>query len=110
MSAIRKPKLVSEVYEPCSSARFIRNWFLSSSTRFRPCSMNSSKRVVNLAMRSRNSSKPKLMLGSESAIEGASADAKGARSVLLEADGSNMEDAIVISQLSIEVDVGFWLL
>lgn len=56
---------------PCSSATVTANWFLSSRTRFRPFSMNSSKRAVNLAMRSRSSSKPKLMLGRLSATEGA---------------------------------------
>lgn len=40
-------------------------------------------------MRVRKSSKPKLMLGSESAIEGASADASGGRVPLVDSDGSN---------------------
>src|SRR6478609_9301892 len=48
----------------------MRNWFRSSSTRFRPCSMKASNLAVNLAMRSRSSSKPKLMLGRLSAMEG----------------------------------------
>ena len=50
--------------------------------------MNSSKRSVKRAMRSRKSSKPKLMFGSESAIEGASADERGARIALVEREGS----------------------
>lgn len=48
----------------------MRNWLRSSSTRLRPCSMKASNFAVNLAMRSRSSSKPKLMLGRLSAIEG----------------------------------------
>ena len=56
---------------PSISAMFILNAFLSSSTRFRPRSMNSSKRTVNCAIRSRSSLKPKSTLGSMSTIEGA---------------------------------------
>jgi hypothetical protein len=52
----------------------MRNWFLSSNTRRRPVSMKESKRAVNWFMRLRRSSKPKLMLGSWSAMEGASCD------------------------------------
>lgn len=52
--------------------------------------MNSSKRSVKRAMRSRKSSKPKLMFGSESAIEGASADERGGRIALVEREGSKM--------------------
>ena len=50
--------------------------------------MNSSNRSVKLAMRWRRSSKPKSMLGSESAIDGAAAD-KGGRIMLDDREGSN---------------------
>lgn len=59
---------------PFISATLLRKSFLSCSTRFRPASMNESNFTVNFAMRSRSSSNPKFMLGSESAIDGASAD------------------------------------
>lgn len=54
--------------------------------------MKVSNLTVNLAMRSRSSSKPKLMFGRESAIEGAFAEASGARIVLVESEGSNIVD------------------
>ncbi len=73
---------------PFNSTTFIRNWFLSSSTRLRPCSIKLSNLTVNLAMRSRRSLNPKSILGRVSAIEGASADAYGGRIVLVESDGS----------------------
>jgi hypothetical protein len=72
----------------------MRNWFLSSKTRFRPCSMNESNLTVNFAILSRSSSKPKLMLGSESAIEGASADESGGRMALVESEGSKAVDIV----------------
>lgn len=50
--------------------------------------MKLSNLTVNLAMRSRSSSKPKLMLGRESAIDGASADERGGRIVLVEREDS----------------------
>ena len=56
---------------PSSSATFMRNALRSSNTLFLPRSINSSKRIVNCAMRSRKSLKPKSMLGRESAIDGA---------------------------------------
>jgi hypothetical protein len=65
---------------------FIRNWFLSSSTRFRPCSIKASNRAENLFMRSRRSSKPQLMLGSVSATEGAAPSASDWRCRLDESD------------------------
>ena len=71
---------------PCSSATFMRNWFLSSSTRLRPFSINASNRDVNWFMRLRKSSKPKLMLGSWSAIEGTSCEAR----IELLSDGSKV--------------------
>ena len=43
-------------------------------------------------MRFRRSSNPKLILGSESAIDGASAVVRGGRIPLVERDGSNDED------------------
>ena len=45
---------------------------------------------VKRAMRSRRSSKPKLMLGSESAIEGASAVSDDGRIALVDAESSNI--------------------
>lgn len=57
--------------------------------------MNSSKRSVNRAIRSRSSSKPKLMFGRLSAIEGASADERGGRIALMDSEGSNI-DAIAL--------------
>jgi RNA polymerase I-specific transcription initiation factor RRN6 len=45
-------------------------------------------------MRLRRSSNPKLMLGSESAIEGAAAEARGGRMPLVESEGSNEEDML----------------
>lgn len=56
----------------------MRNALRSSKTLFRPRSMKSSNRVVNCAMRSRRSLKPKSMLGRVSAIEGALALVYGA--------------------------------
>ena len=52
--------------------------------------MNSSNRSVKRAIRSRRSSKPKLMFGRLSAIEGASADERGGRIALVDREGSNM--------------------
>jgi hypothetical protein len=52
--------------------------------------MKLSNFTVNLAILSRRSSNPKLMLGRESAIEGASADESGARITLVESRGSNV--------------------
>jgi len=75
---------------PCNSATLIRNWFLSSSTRLRPFSMKSSNLRVNLVIRSRKSSKPKLTLGRVSAIDGASAEAKGGRIALAESEDSKI--------------------
>lgn len=46
-------------------------------------------------MRSRNSSKPKLILGRESAMDGASAEDNGARIVLVDSDGSNAVAIVV---------------
>ncbi len=80
---------MSIAFVPCSSATFIRNWFLSSSTRLRPCSMKASNLTVNLAMRSRSSSKPKLMLGSVSAREGPPIGGR-----LVDMDGSNADDIV----------------
>jgi hypothetical protein len=54
----------------------MRNEFLSSNTRLRPFSMNASNRDVNWFIRLRKSSKPKLMPGSWSAIEGTSCEAR----------------------------------
>jgi len=56
--------------------------------------MNESNRIVNLAMRSRNSSNPKLTDGSVSAIEGLDADSSSVivailSIVLLLADGTS---------------------
>ena len=55
--------------------------------------MKASNLAVNWAMRLRKSSNPKLILGSESAIDGANADDSGGRIPLVERDGSN-EDAM----------------
>lgn len=78
---------------------FIRNWFRSSSTRLRPCSMKASNCAENLFMRSRRSSKPQLMLGSVSAIEGGAAS--DCRCMLDERDGSNAE--LIVALLSVVV-------
>lgn len=51
--------------------------------------MKRSNFAVNFAILSRNSSNPKLMLGSESAIDGAAAEANGGRIVLVDSEGSN---------------------
>lgn len=67
----------------------ITNWFFSSSTLFRPCSMNASNLAVNLAMRSRSSSNPKLMLGRLSATDGAAIVCR-----LCELLGSNTVDIL----------------
>lgn len=76
---------------PSYSARLMWNWFRSSKSRLRPRSMNASNFTVNCAMELRKSSNPKLMLGNESAIDGASAEARGGRMPLVESDGSNEE-------------------
>ena len=59
--------------------------------------MNASNLIVNFAIRSRNSSNPKLMLGRESAIEGASAEERGGRIALVEreTDYERMEEFIL---------------
>ena len=57
--------------------------------------MKSSNRSVKRAMRSLRSSKPKLMLGRVSAIEGALAEERGGRMVLVETAGSNIVDMMV---------------
>lgn len=62
---------------------------------------------MNCAMVLRRSSNPKLMLGNESAIDGASAEASGGRMPLVESDGSNEE--VIVSENSI-VSVGCWVL
>lgn len=62
--------------------------------------MKVSKRTVNAAMRLRRSSKPKVMLGRESAMEGAVAEERGGRMALVEREGSKVV-AIVCG------DVGF---
>ena len=62
--------------------------------------MNASNLTVNFAMRSRNSSKPKLIDGRESAMEGASVEENGARIVLVEREGSNATDMISVMNVS----------
>jgi hypothetical protein len=57
--------------------------------------MNESNLTVNFAILSRSSSKPKLILGNESAIEGASAEDSGGRIALVESVGSNAVDILV---------------
>lgn len=89
---------------PCSSATFMRNWFRSSRTCLRPLAMNSSKRSVKRAMRSRRSSKPKVMAGRLSAIEGASAVESGARMALVERGGSKR---VAITMRSKSYKMGF---
>ncbi len=59
--------------------------------------MNASNLTVNLFMRSRSSSNPKLMLGRESAIDGAVADESGGRIALVESEGSNIVDMVTSS-------------
>jgi hypothetical protein len=80
---VLRMRMLSEVHVavPCSSAMFMRNWLRSSRTRRRPVSMKASKRAVNWFMRLRRSSKPKLIDGSWSAMDGASC--KEARIVML---------------------------
>ena len=81
---------------PCSSATLMQNWFFSSRTCLRPLAMKSSNRSVKRAMRSRRSSKPKLMAGRLSAIEVASAVESGARMALVESDGSKRVDIVMM--------------
>lgn len=59
--------------------------------------MNSSNRSVKRAIRSRRSSKPKLIAGKLSAIEGASAEESGARMALVESDGSKRVDMFMVT-------------
>ena len=70
--------------------------FFSSRTCLRPLAMKSSNRSVKRVMRSRRSSKPKLMAGRLSAIEVASAVESGARMALVERDGSNRVDIVMV--------------
>ena len=56
--------------------------------------MKSSKRSVKRAIRSRRSSKPKVMAGRLSAIEGACEVGSGARMALVEREGSNRVDIV----------------
>lgn len=58
--------------------------------------MKSSKRSVKHAIRSRKSSKPKLMAGRLSAIEVASAVENGGRMALVERDGSKRVDIVMV--------------
>lgn len=58
--------------------------------------MKLSNLAVNLAMRSLSSSNPKLMLGSESTIEGASAELRGARMTLVDMLGSKVVDILSV--------------
>lgn len=61
-------------------------------------------------MRLRRSSNPKFILGSESAIEGASAVVRGGRMPLVERDGSNDEDIVVyLSRAMLWHMMGFYL-
>jgi hypothetical protein len=53
-------------------------------------------------MRLRKSSNPKLMLGSVSAIDGASAVVSGGRTPLVESEGSNEDD--IVSRISESVN------
>lgn len=69
----------------------------------RPCSINASNRAENWFIRSRRSSKPQLMCGSESATDGVGANdgregvgAKDCRNMLDERPGSNAEVMVVI--------------
>lgn len=57
--------------------------------------MNASNFVVNCVMRARRSSSPKLILGSWSAIDGASADWSGGRVPLIDREGSKPEDIVM---------------
>jgi hypothetical protein len=61
--------------------------------------MKVSNLTVNFAIRSRSSSNPKLMLGSESAIDGASAEDSGGRIALVESEGSKTVDMIIEMEL-----------
>jgi hypothetical protein len=65
--------------------------------------MKASNLTVNFAIRSRNSSKPKLIDGRESAMEGASVEESGARIVLVEREGSNATDMIAVMNVSYEL-------
>ena len=58
--------------------------------------MKSSNRSVKRAIRSRRSSKPKLMAGRLSAIEVASAVESGGRMALVERDGSKRVDIVMV--------------
>ena len=58
--------------------------------------MKSSNRSVKRAMHSRRSSKPKVMAGRVSAIEGASAVPSGTRMALVERDGSKRVDIVIM--------------
>lgn len=74
--------------------------------------MKLSNFTVNFAIRSRSSSKPKLMLGRESAIDGACADARGGRIAFVESEGSNMVDIVLVEgfyclyELESDLDLG----
>ena len=59
--------------------------------------MKSSNRSVKRAIRSRRSSKPKLIAGKLSAIEGASAVESGARMALVDSEGSKRVDILMVS-------------
>ena len=64
--------------------------------------MKMSNLSVNRAIRSRRSSNPKLILGKESAIEGASAVSNEARIALADKDGSNIV-AMMICEIELVV-------
>ena len=63
--------------------------------------MKLSNFTVNLAIRSRSSSNPKLILGSVSAIDGASAELRGGRIALVDRDGSNAVDIVKNNTFSV---------
>jgi len=60
--------------------------------------MNVSNLTVNFAIRSRSSSNPKLILGSESAIDGASAEERGGRIALVDKEGSKTVDIFALAR------------
>ena len=79
----------------------MRNWLRSSNTRLRPFSMKSSKRAVNWFIRLRRSSKPKLIEGSWSAIDGVSCE-EARRPALI--NGSNV---VILDSVSCDLGKNF---
>ena len=84
----------------------MRNWLRSSNTLFLCLAMKLSNLSVKVAICWRRSSKPKLIFGNDSAMEGTLAVDNGARIVELESEASNIVDILTVSSCLVFVWYG----